>query len=232
MLGRWAGTASHRTHRECGTHTAAHHWHTHCVSSEFPVPVRSLSLSTAAMCSTTRRRRTMWPWWTRRRAATGVCGVWGDGGMGGWGNGGMGDPPDPVGMRTGVLQQLIPPPHPAPRPPVPPSRSFLRKTFGSIPRVGGQMDPFGHSSTQAGLLAAQVGFDALFFGRADYQVLLAAYFMLLLRLVPATFLMPIRLRPPSACLSACWPARLLEGHGVSQGTVGHGDALAGLGNPG
>ena len=138
----------------------------------------------------------------------------------------------PVG---GAVKSLLAPaahPSPPPWPPCWPPCSFLRKTFGSIPRVGWQIDPFGHSSTQAGLLAAQVGFDALFFGRADYQVLLAAYFMLLLRLVLATFLMPIRLRPPSACLSACWPARLLEGHGVSQGTVGHGDALAGLGNPG
>lgn len=38
-----------------------------------------------------------------------------------------------------------------------------------MPRVGWQIDPFGHSSTQAGLLGAAVGFDALFFGRADYQ---------------------------------------------------------------
>ncbi|GAB4821252.1 hypothetical protein N2152v2_008298 [Parachlorella kessleri] len=46
---------------------------------------------------------------------------------------------------------------------------FLRKAFGKVPRVGWQIDPFGHSSTQAGLLGAHVGFDALFFGRADYQ---------------------------------------------------------------
>ena len=88
---------------------------------------------------------------------------------------------------------------------------FLRRTFGVIPRVGWQIDPFGHSATQAssasglhlppltsvavnyyvptllqraahpltqhscrpcaqaGLLSAQVGFDAFFFGRADYQ---------------------------------------------------------------
>lgn len=55
-------------------------------------------------------------------------------------------------------------------PPPSPSTSFLRNTFGFVPRVGWQIDPFGHSATQAGLLAAQVGFDALFFGRADYQV--------------------------------------------------------------
>ena len=46
---------------------------------------------------------------------------------------------------------------------------FLKKTFGKVPRVGWQVDPFGHSATQAGLLGAAVGFDALFFGRADYQ---------------------------------------------------------------
>lgn len=30
-------------------------------------------------------------------------------------------------------------------------------------------DPFGHSSTQASLLSAEVGFEALFFGRMDHQ---------------------------------------------------------------
>jgi alpha-mannosidase len=53
----------------------------------------------------------------------------------------------------------------------PAARRFLRKTFGKVPRVGWQIDPFGHSSTQAGLMGAHLGFDALFFGRADYQVL-------------------------------------------------------------
>jgi len=33
-----------------------------------------------------------------------------------------------------------------------------------------QIDPFGHSSTQASLLSWASGFDALFFGRIDYQV--------------------------------------------------------------
>ena len=39
----------------------------------------------------------------------------------------------------------------------------------AVPTVGWQIDPFGHSATQAALLSAQVGFDALFFGRIDYQ---------------------------------------------------------------
>ncbi|KAL6744840.1 hypothetical protein V8C86DRAFT_268715 [Haematococcus lacustris] len=46
---------------------------------------------------------------------------------------------------------------------------FLNATFGRVPRVGWQIDPFGHSATQASLLAGALGFDALFFGRADYQ---------------------------------------------------------------
>lgn len=46
---------------------------------------------------------------------------------------------------------------------------FLIDEFGVVPRVGWQIDPFGHSSTQAALLSAEVGFDALMFGRIDYQ---------------------------------------------------------------
>jgi alpha-mannosidase len=45
---------------------------------------------------------------------------------------------------------------------------FLVDTFGIVPKIGWQIDPFGHSSTQAGL-SESLGFDALFFGRADYQ---------------------------------------------------------------
>lgn len=46
---------------------------------------------------------------------------------------------------------------------------YLLKEFGAIPKVGWQIDPFGHSSTQASLLSARLGFEALFFARIDYQ---------------------------------------------------------------
>lgn len=48
---------------------------------------------------------------------------------------------------------------------------FIREQFGEqhIPTIGWQVDPFGHSATQAALLSAAVGFDGLFFGRIDYQ---------------------------------------------------------------
>ena len=46
---------------------------------------------------------------------------------------------------------------------------FLNATFGITPRIGWQIDPFGHSSTQASLMSGALGFDALYFGRADYQ---------------------------------------------------------------
>ncbi|KAI4350436.1 hypothetical protein L6164_004892 [Bauhinia variegata] len=46
---------------------------------------------------------------------------------------------------------------------------FLVEEFGVTPRIGWQIDPFGHSAVQAYLLGAEVGFDSLFFGRIDYQ---------------------------------------------------------------
>ena len=45
---------------------------------------------------------------------------------------------------------------------------FLDETFGALPRVGWQIDPFGHSAMQATLLGAELGFEAVFLGRADY----------------------------------------------------------------
>jgi alpha-mannosidase len=46
---------------------------------------------------------------------------------------------------------------------------FLKKEFNVTPRIGWQIDPFGHSSTQGSLLSAGVDFDALYFARIDYQ---------------------------------------------------------------
>ncbi|CRK93801.1 CLUMA_CG007329, isoform A [Clunio marinus] len=47
---------------------------------------------------------------------------------------------------------------------------FLNDTFGECgrPKVGWQIDPFGHSREQASLFA-RMGFDGLFIGRLDYQ---------------------------------------------------------------
>ncbi len=46
--------------------------------------------------------------------------------------------------------------------------SFLKKELGVIPKVGWQIDPFGHSATQGSLMTSGFGFDALYFGRIHY----------------------------------------------------------------
>ncbi|XP_071914762.1 alpha-mannosidase At3g26720 isoform X1 [Coffea arabica] len=46
---------------------------------------------------------------------------------------------------------------------------FIKHEFNQKPRVGWQIDPFGHSAVQAYLLGAELGFDSLFFARIDYQ---------------------------------------------------------------
>lgn len=45
---------------------------------------------------------------------------------------------------------------------------FLLKEFGVKPRVAWHIDPFGHSNA-APRLFADMGFDAWFFARMDYQ---------------------------------------------------------------
>merc|ERR1712185_393823 len=48
---------------------------------------------------------------------------------------------------------------------------FILKNFGkaAAPRGTWQIDPFGHSNTQAWLLSAEAGMESLFWGRMDWQ---------------------------------------------------------------
>lgn len=46
--------------------------------------------------------------------------------------------------------------------------AFLKKNLNVVPTVGWQIDPFGHSATQGGLLTSGVGFNALYFGRIHF----------------------------------------------------------------
>lgn len=52
---------------------------------------------------------------------------------------------------------------------------LAREFDGLVPTVGWQLDPFGHSNTQAWLLSAKAGFSSLFFGRSDYRELAQRY---------------------------------------------------------
>lgn len=45
---------------------------------------------------------------------------------------------------------------------------FLKKEFNYIPKVGWQIDSFGHSNTNARLLA-EMGFDAVILNRIDFE---------------------------------------------------------------
>ncbi|CAI5511416.1 unnamed protein product, partial [Closterium sp. Naga37s-1] len=46
---------------------------------------------------------------------------------------------------------------------------FIQEHFNITPRVAWQIDPFGHSATQASLITSQGGLEAFIFGRADYK---------------------------------------------------------------
>ncbi|CAD7944036.1 unnamed protein product [Amoebophrya sp. A120] len=46
---------------------------------------------------------------------------------------------------------------------------FLLKEFGVKPKIGWQLDPFGHSILQVDLFGSKLGFTGLFFGRIDYK---------------------------------------------------------------
>ncbi|KAF0718247.1 Aste57867_1816 [Aphanomyces stellatus] len=46
---------------------------------------------------------------------------------------------------------------------------FLKAEFNVTPTIGWQIDTFGHSSTQASLLAAKLGFDGIYFARIDQK---------------------------------------------------------------
>jgi hypothetical protein len=50
---------------------------------------------------------------------------------------------------------------------------FLLNEFQVVPKIGWQIDPFGHSSTNAGLLGSYLGFDAVYMCRIDYEDKLA-----------------------------------------------------------
>ena len=78
---------------------------------------------------------------------------------------------------------------------------FLNRSFGFTPTIGWQIDPFGHSGTQASLMTGALGFDAIYFARTDYQVCFACP-RLDARFLPRTTLLVVacsrRVQPSSS----------------------------------
>jgi lysosomal alpha-mannosidase len=45
---------------------------------------------------------------------------------------------------------------------------WIKDTFNYVPSIGWHIDPFGHQSSNAAMFS-QMGFNAWFFARIDYQ---------------------------------------------------------------
>lgn len=45
-------------------------------------------------------------------------------------------------------------------------QDFLRQEFGTVSKIGWQLDPFGHSAVYASLMA-EMGMEAIFMGRIN-----------------------------------------------------------------
>jgi hypothetical protein len=48
------------------------------------------------------------------------------------------------------------------------ARDWVQREFGVVPKVGWQLDPFGHSSTNARLFA-EMGMEALVYARMPFD---------------------------------------------------------------
>jgi alpha-mannosidase len=53
---------------------------------------------------------------------------------------------------------------------------FIKEEFGQIPRIGWQIDPFGHSAVQAYLLGAEV-IHCIYFIMSCFQILCDFFFL-------------------------------------------------------